>query len=53
MTHLQGQHVPRMGNGYILQNARGLMPAPIQQMADGGDMPRLLFGLRQLSGHSP
>ena len=42
VSHLQREHVTRVRNGDIFQNAGGLVPAPVQQMADRGNMPGFL-----------
>jgi hypothetical protein len=39
---MQREHVTWVRYGDIFQNTRGLVPAPIQQMAEGGNMPGFL-----------
>ena len=53
MSDLQRQQIARVRDGNIFQDARCLMPAPVQQMADRGNMSRLLCRHRQIARCRP
>ena len=53
VSHLQREHVTRVRNGDILQNAGGLVPASVQQMADRGNMPGFLRRHRKIPSCKP